>query len=324
MTRKTIREIMDVYLRNDVPEPVKGSFETWMTDQEDWQEKHEALEDIWNCIPETDLSCLPAAEDVLDAALGKEKMRPGRDRHRLLWLTSAAAVVFAVISVVQFATGNVTETCLASSDSAKGHFTLPDGSSVWLNRGSRLYYSGNLDGRTRKVRLEGEGFFDVSKNESHPFVVEAYDMDITVLGTEFTVTAYGPEKVSAYLQEGSIMAHGPGLSKGVLLKPDQSITYDKAASTYSRSQIKSSNHTSWIGDKLVFSGTSLCDICETLCHWYNADISCSDAAFASGTRLSFTVRQEPLSEILDAIGHLAKVTCNSDENGHITITPSIN
>ena len=56
MTRKTIREIMDVYLKNDVPEPVKGSFETWMTDQEDWQEKHEALEDIWNSLPETDLS----------------------------------------------------------------------------------------------------------------------------------------------------------------------------------------------------------------------------------------------------------------------------
>ncbi|MCM1177933.1 MAG: FecR domain-containing protein [Bacteroidales bacterium] len=322
MTRKTIKEIIETYLDNDVPDQVRDSFETWMLDSDDYQEKHGALEEIWDSIPERHVCGLPPAESVLETAVKKENA--GRRPRRMLWLTSAAAVLFAFISVFQFFSGRTSETCLASSEGAKGYFELPDGSKVWLNRGSRLYYSGGLEGRTRKVRLEGEGFFDISEDAAHPFVVEAYGMDVTVLGTEFTVSAYNPDRITAYLQEGSIRASGPGLEDGVVLKPDQSITFDRGASRYYRSQIKSINHTAWIGERLVFSNTSVADICETLCHWYNVDITCDDAAFASATKLSFTVRQEPLPEILGAIGHLARVTYTVDGAGNITITPLFN
>lgn len=325
MTRKTIKEIIAVYLKNDVPDQVRDSFEKWMLDPEDWTEKQEAIEEIWDEMPQQIFSGLPSADSVIEAAGREEKKRrlPGR-RNMLLWLTSTAAVVFAVISISLFLYGGTPETCLASSESAKGYFVLPDGSRVWLNRGSRLYYSGDLGGKKRKVVLEGEGFFDVSKDASRPFVVEAYDMDITVLGTEFTVTAYNPEMVTAYLQEGSVKAAGPGLEKGVVLRTDQSITYDRKASRYVRRAVKSANHTAWIGERLEFNGTSLADICETLCHWYKVEMSCDDAEFAASTKLSLTVRQEPLSEILSAIGHLVNVSYTSDESGSITITPLIN
>lgn len=324
MNRKTIEEIIAAYQKNDVPEQVRESFGFWLSDSRDSREKHEALEEIWDNIPETQVYGLPSPSAVLDDARKREIKRMSLGRRWLLWFTSAAAVFFAVISIVQFMSGNVPETCLASSEGAKGYFVLPDGSQVWLNRGSRLYYSGNLDGKTRKVRLEGEGFFNVSKDELHPFVVEAHDMNITVLGTEFTVSAYNPDRITAYLQEGSIKAGGPGLEKGVVLSPDQSITFDRENSRYFRRQIKAANHTAWTGDRLVFNKTSLADICETLCHWYNVDLACDDGTFASRTKLSLTVRQEPLYEILSAIGHLAKVTYTSDDAGHITITPLFN
>lgn len=320
MTRKTIKEIIDTYLKNDAPDQVRDSFETWMLDSEDYQEKHEALEEIWDSLPEMTARGLPSAESVLDHATRKEK-KSNTHRRGLVWVTSAAAVLFAVVSAIQFVTGVSPETCLASSEGAKGYFVLPDGSQVWLNRGSRLYYSGDLGGRTRNVRLEGEGYFDVRKDAAHPFVVHAHDIDITVLGTEFTVSAYSGDKVTAYLQEGSIMAAGPGLEKGIVLEPDQSLAFDRASLRYMLRQVKSANHTAWIGERLVFSSASLADICETLCHWYNVSISCEDDAFAAGTRLSLTVRQEPLHEILSAIGHLSKVTYTADEDGNITITP---
>lgn len=324
MTRKTIEEIIAAYQKNDVPEQVRESFEAWLTDSHDRMEKHETLKEIWDNIPEAPVHGLPSPSSVLEAARKREINGKASGRRWLLWLTSAAAVFFAVISIVQFLSGSVPETCLASSEGAKGYFVLPDGSQVWLNRGSRLYYSGRLDGKTRTVRLEGEGFFDVSKDESHPFVVEAHDMNITVLGTEFTVSAYNPDRITAYLQKGSVQANGPGLEKGIVLSPDQAITFDRENSRYFRRQIKASNHTAWTGDRLVFAKTSLTDICETLCHWYNVDIACDDAAFASRTKLSLTVRQEPLYEILSAIGHLAKVAYTSDDAGHITITPLFN
>ncbi len=328
MTRKSIREIISVYLRNDVPEQVKDSFETWIMDSDSYEDKNEALEELWDSFenPTNDVS-LPSAADVIKSA---ENIRKGRAlkvskrKNIMLWISSVAAALFAVVSVSLLIYGRDSVTCLASSDSAIGSFELPDGSKVWLNRGSRLYYSGELDGRKRAVRLEGEGFFDVAEDKEHPFIVEAHDLDITVLGTEFTVTAYEDTEVTAYLQEGCIKASGPNLKEGVILTPNHSITFNKASGTYTKRCVMASNHTSWIGDRIVFNNTSLYDIMENLCHWYNVDISCNDEEFAKRTKLSLTVRKEPLHEILGAIEALVPVTYSSIDNHNITLIKTTN
>ncbi len=327
MTRNSIREIIEAYLKNDVPEQVKDSFETWIMDNDDCDEKSEALEELWEEFetPENSVN-LPSAAYVVKSAeniRNGRALRISRRRNVLLWMSSAAAVLFAVVSLSLYVAGNEVVTCLASSDSAIGAFRLPDGSQVWLNKGSKLYFTGDLDGKKRTVRLEGEGFFDVAEDAEHPFVVEAHDMDITVLGTEFTVTAYDENLVTAYLQEGCIKAAGPGLKDGVVLTPNHSVTYDRSKGTYTKKCVLASNHTSWIGERLVFDNTSLYDIMENLCHWYNVDISCNDMEFAKKTKLSLTIRQEPLYEILGAIEALVPVTYSTIDN-NITLFKTTN
>ncbi|WP_347394515.1 FecR family protein, partial [Parabacteroides leei] len=104
----------------------------------------------------------------------------------------------------------------------RAELTLPDGTKVWLNAGSKLSYPSFFE-KERKVFLSGEGFFDVSKNKKVPFIVSTRTMDVKALGTQFNVFCY-PESnyTGVYLQEGSVKAYFPSSeAEGVILSPEQ-------------------------------------------------------------------------------------------------------
>lgn len=104
----------------------------------------------------------------------------------------------------------------------RAQLTLPDGTKVWLNAGSKLSYPSFFE-KERKVFLSGEGFFDVAKNEKVPFIVSTRTIDVKALGTQFSVFSY-PENdyTGVYLQEGKVKAYFPSLEKeGVVLSPEQ-------------------------------------------------------------------------------------------------------
>ena len=82
---------------------------------------------------------------------------------------------------------------------------LPDGSSVMLNHYSSLSYPEKFKSDKREVELNGEAYFEISKDKKHPFIVQTETMDIQVLGTHFNVDAYqnNPD-VKTTLLSGSV------------------------------------------------------------------------------------------------------------------------
>ena len=334
MADKKIKEIISAFFHNDVPDQIQETFEKWMLDPESFQEKNDALESLWKetvdcpCSGE-DLPVSPVDSVFGDAAASRSRDRRGRGGRIALWLSSAAAVFFAVLSAVLYVSGRVPDVCLASSEGAKASFTLPDGTKVWPNSGSTLSYSDGLGGGRRVVNLEGEAFFDVEKDPRRPFIVKTDALDITALGTEFTVSAYEGKDIGTYLQEGKVMVTGPRMEDGLVLTPDQAVIFDRTSNRYKVKKVKASNHTAWISEKLDFYNMPLYDIVETLSHWYNADIRCSDPCLAKNINLSLTVRQEPFREIMLAIAELVPYKLethseNNDTNGTTYITLSKN
>ncbi|MBP1668315.1 MAG: hypothetical protein H6Q21_681 [Bacteroidetes bacterium] len=77
---------------------------------------------------------------------------------------------------------------------SRSSIMLPDGSSVWLNAGSKLTFDGYFSRKNRKVFLEGEGYFDVVKTKI-PFYVNVTGATVKVLGTAFNVKAYPDEQI---------------------------------------------------------------------------------------------------------------------------------
>jgi len=104
---------------------------------------------------------------------------------------------------------------------------LPDGSQVWLNAGSNLDYDNStFNNELREVSLNGEAYFDVTKDPEKPFIIHTKKMDIKVLGTVFNVRSYSDEKIAeAALIKGSIeVTLTDRKDQKIILKPNEKIS----------------------------------------------------------------------------------------------------
>ena len=161
-------------------------------------------------------------------------------------------------------------------------FTLPDSTTVWLNSGSTLKYPDRFTNGVREVTLEGEAFFDVTKNGKEKFVVTIHDsLSIKVFGTKFNVEAYsGCKNVTATLVEGSIQfAHyDKGHQVLTSLKPAQRLTHNLCNQTTTIKDVAVMPDIAWKCGKIVFDNTSLQDALNILKHHYNVQFAVKDEA----------------------------------------------
>jgi len=141
-------------------------------------------------------------------------------------LTSAAVYLFT-----QKKDGKlIAEEGISSVVTKNGNRTkvvLPDGSQVWLNAGSNLDYNNStFNKELREVSLNGEAYFDVTKNPDKPFIIHTKKMDIKVLGTVFNVRSYSNEKIAeAALIKGSIeVTLKDRKDQKIILKPNEKIS----------------------------------------------------------------------------------------------------
>lgn len=117
---------------------------------------------------------------------------------------------------------------IASSDNV-GSYTLPDGTRVWLNRDSRLSYNQDFGKSARNVSIDGEGYFEVTRNEACPFIVNMHDnLQVKVLGTTFNIVS-DPVGHSAevILRSGSVQVSDTDSKELVILRPDQKYSWDR-------------------------------------------------------------------------------------------------
>ena len=101
---------------------------------------------------------------------------------------------------------------------------LSDGTKVWLNSGTRLEYPTSFGTDRREVRLHGEGYFDVARNEDLPFIVHTQKYDVEVLGTVFNVVSYDNPDIpfETSLISGSVrISSGSEKAEAIVLKENQ-------------------------------------------------------------------------------------------------------
>lgn len=143
------------------------------------------------------------------------------------------------------------------------HIVLPDGSHVWLNKGAQLCFPEKFSKEERQVKLEGEGYFEVTKDSKHPFVVSSDVMTVKVLGTKFNFkTQSGAEEVC--LIEGSVGVQSCQSEEMVVLAPGQKAEIDHATGKLKVSEVNARLSAVWHDDLIPFENASLEDIAKTL------------------------------------------------------------
>lgn len=167
-----------------------------------------------------------------------------------------------------------TNTAIVLSDSTVKYIRLPDGSGVWMNAHSRLSYdSVHFAAKERKVSLQGEAYFEVTKNPAKPFVVASGTIATRVLGTGFNVQTYQQDElIKITLVHGSIAVHDSSAGKSTLLQPHQQLQYDRKSKKWSVTAFNHNPAQNWMNGILSFRDATLAEVLDDLAHHYNLRI----------------------------------------------------
>lgn len=173
---------------------------------------------------------------------------------------------------------------------------LPDGSLVWLNAASSLTYSATLiESGVRRVKLDGEGYFEIAKDKSHPFIVATEKQEIKVLGTHFNVNSYNDElETKTSLLEGSVK-----INEASEIKPgEQAITNSSKKTRIAVADVD--NAIAWKNGKFIFEEENIESIMRKLSRWYNVEVI-YQGDFSNKTFDGSISRSDNISKILEKI-----------------------
>lgn len=204
----------------------------------------------------------------------------------------------------------------------KGVIVLPDGTKVWLNSDSKLIYPDRFSTTNRKVYLEGEGYFEVERNEHLPFLVETRGLAVNVLGTHFNVKNYDDsETIETTLVSGKVEVLLSESDESVVLSPNQKLTCDKHTGAFRVVDVEAEDNIVWKENKLICQNEPLSSVINKMRNWYNIEIEC-EAGVAMDQRLSLTVRRESPEEIFKLLSIISPIKYRI-ESRKVIISPKV-
>ena len=160
----------------------------------------------------------------------------------------------------------------------RAQIVLSDNTVVWLNSQSTLRYPASFNSGIREVQLNGEGYFDVMKNDKMPFIVKTSRYEITALGTSFNVFDYGDKSpFETSLIDGSVSVSSKNKSiPTVVLRPKEKVT--EADGTFKTGTIASLDHFRWREGLICIDGEPLEKMMEKFSLYFDIHIKIENPA----------------------------------------------
>lgn len=225
----------------------------------------------------------------------------------VVWRNQAQVPAYSYAQLTK--TSSLTLVEVNNTDSTTRHVALPDGSEVTLEANSRISYASRFTSQpSRTVFLQGNAFFEVTKNPKQPFLVYANGLVTRVVGTSFSVKSSGDNvsvvvksgKVAVYSMEDVNPVHGP--SKRLLLTPNQQATFLADQNKLTQSIVANPIvlHESPKVISFVFDDTPISEVFSRLQRMYGLPIE-YDAVAMKNCSLTVTLRDEPFFTKLDVI-----------------------
>jgi len=197
--------------------------------------------------------------------------------------------------------------------------TLSDGTKVWLNAGSKLFYPSVFREDKREVYLTGEAIFDVSHNKEHPFYVRTKDYDIKVLGTVFNVSSYRDDAyTSTALQAGSVEIKYD--SNSILGKSKTRITpgtlaqYNHASKKMITSVVDIKKYMVWRDGVFIFKNDRLDDITKKLSRYYKINVEVNNERLKNETFSGYLDLKDSIENVIEVIKETSDISYEKHRN----------
>lgn len=276
---KYINKVIALFAKGKDHKTTLSQFHDWLIDNQDEEQKEEALHDLWN---------MPSAMPSEDAYRGyisflsKKSADTGTIKAKqkffklTRWSAAAIAIIFVlstglVYSWLQSAPANMNFVEHYSQIGEVNSITLPDGSMVETNSTTVLVYPEDFGEKSRTLYLTGEANFKVVKNTKIPFIVKSKGFSTTALGTEFNVTSYPDENIyKTTLISGSVKVNqDKNQDLEEVLNIGQQFIYNKLDNTFLVHDSNLEEETAWMKGEMAFNGLTIKEILKVLERNYN-------------------------------------------------------
>jgi len=279
----------------------------------------------WFATEEGQVDLMDRAFAELDAICPKEGITaPTTHHHTSIWWRVAAVVIPAIcilggltlLSARYDLFGNSIQREVCTTRGEHKQVVLQDGTMIYLNAGSTLSFPEKFALLKRTITIEGEAYFEVSKQPHRPFVVQLNDGQIEVLGTKFNVQSYASNKETKVLLDEGKISFTTKENQQVLLRPGEMIAYNRSANKITVSTpLYASSFSAWKDDRVEWHDMPLADALKYIENQYGVSsvVSSKDCYSYSFTLSMNDANVEGLAACMHRVSPL-KVLYNVNQN----------
>jgi ferric-dicitrate binding protein FerR (iron transport regulator) len=302
-------ELIGKYLSGEAQADEISQLEGWVKESQQNEKTFADLKKLWilsgiNAKSSTinvdnEWQILKAKMFTANQDLGFEKEKGKIRTLRPLLRYAAIFIILAVLAGVLFymLSRPATEELTAINSIITA--TLPDGSEVTLNLGSKLIYPSKFTGDSRMLELEGDAFFSVTPNKEKPFIVRAGSAEVKVLGTSFYLNAKpGLSSVEVVVSTGKV-SFKTGRQEVFLEAGDKGI-FNKTKGSLSKEANEDENYISWKTKKLIFNNERLEMVFHKIEQTYGTKIQVLNPEILD-CRLTATFDNQPVAIVMEII-----------------------
>jgi ferric-dicitrate binding protein FerR (iron transport regulator) len=278
------------------------TIQSWLDASEANQRYFEGLRQLWKEAPQTRREWPVDTEAALQKVKTQMHAAPvlrARTSPVRIWRLAAAAILFFAVAVWLFRRPTGLAPVDLASSNATLTDTLSDGSTVVLNRHTGLRIAENFNRKERRMRLTGEAYFHVAHDTTRPFIVEAGQLEIRVVGTEFNVDNR-PEmnKVVVSVTTGKVRLQTTAQAE--LLTAGQQAEYEPSSGKITRLVKPDLNVLAYKNRQFVFDATPLSEVVRQLSDVYGVRIYLKNRELAN-CPLNTHFNNLDLNQVLDII-----------------------
>ncbi|WP_152541893.1 FecR family protein [Saccharicrinis fermentans] len=293
MKNRQFKRLLDLYISNEIDAKGKKTMDDFFVF---FQTKNER--DAFANVQEKESIRKEIFSNVVTSIKHQKRIRI------LSWFTRIAASIMIVFGIgygLLRSLHNYSSTSMVTVNTRYGErrtVVLSDSSVVVLNAGSKLMYAREFSTTHRKVTLEGEAFFEVTRDSQRPFIIQSRDITTTVLGTSFSVHAYPDEYCCVTVKTGHVKVTLNDVNhQSIYLQSGEQAYLKNKGDEMEKRVVNSQLFTAWQNNHLIFNQLRFEDILKVLERNYGVKIHCSNHAIMQ-KQITTQYFNESLSSII--------------------------
>ncbi len=300
-----MRLLIFKYLQNKCNKQEFNSVYNLFSDKTQFEKYNDIWEELWNkslekCSGDTSKT---HKSEALHLIKDYKETKTRYINTRILKWAAVACLLIGLGWMIKNQIASHNYDIYKSSYSQVQNIDLTDGSQVTLGATSKLTVSKKFNKQNRDLSLNGMAFFNVAKDKQHPFTIKTEQMNITVVGTSFTVRSFNYEETALVtVNTGKVRVNILGLNNNdeLYLTPDKQLFFNKETGQVNVKQVDSDKYKQWIYKSFYFNKTPLYQVITDMQNMYHVQIKLGDISI-NNLEITGEYTNDSLSEIIKSI-----------------------